>query len=108
MLTKNGAALPHEISHALVRVKQVRNRVVEIVVFFGFALELCAHAALAEQAVQQAPPRVAQFGVQAEKVEPPQVPPGSRPPDRVVPAINSWILHAPAFSPDGQALRSPP
>ena len=106
MLTKNGAPLPHEISHALVRVKQVRNRVVEILVFFGFALAVCDHAALAQQAVQQAPPRVAQFGVPAEKVEPPQVPPGSRPPDRVFPAINSWILSTLAFSPDGEWLAS--
>jgi WD40 repeat protein len=104
MLTR--APLPHEIFHALVRVKQVPNRVVDILVFFGFALALCAHAALAQQAVNQAPPRVAQFGVPAEKVEPPQVPSGSRPPDQVFPAINSWALGALAFSPDGQWLAS--
>jgi len=91
---------------SVVRVKQVRNRVVAILAFFGFALALYAHAALAQQPAQQTPPRVGQFAVPAEKVEPPQVPPGSRPPDQVFPAINSWSLGALAFSPDGQWLAS--
>jgi WD40 repeat protein len=103
MLTKNGAPRPHEISQALVRVSQVRNRVVEILLF---SLTLCAHAAHAQQAGQQTPPRAAQLGVPAEKVAPPQVPPGSRPPDRVFPAISSWSLGAVVFSPDGQWLAS--
>ena len=84
----------------------MRNRVIEILAFFGFALALYAHAALAQQPAQQTPPRVGQFAVPAEKVEPPQVPPGSRPPDQVFPAINSWSLGALAFSPDGQWLAS--
>src|SRR5262245_6757656 len=91
---------------SVVRVKPVRNRVIEILAFFGFALALCAHAALAQQPAQQTPPRVGQFAVPAEKVEPPQVPPGSRPPDQVFPAINSWSLGALAFSPNGQWLAS--
>jgi WD40 repeat protein len=84
----------------------VRNRVVETLPFFGFALALCAHGALAQQGTQQAPARAAQLGVPAEKAAPPQVPPGSRPPDQVFPAINSWALGALAFSPDGQWLAS--
>src|SRR5579864_2145992 len=87
-------------------VKQVPNRIVEVLAFFCFALAFCAHAALAQQPVQQTPPRVGQLGVPAEKVAPPQVPPGSRLPDQVFPAINSWALGALAFSPDGQWLAS--
>jgi len=103
MLTKNGSPPPHEISQAAVRVSQVRNRVVEILVF---SLTLCAHVAHAQQAGQQTPPSAAQLGVPAEKVAPPQVPPGSRPPDHVFPAINSWSLGALVFSPDGKWLAS--
>jgi len=85
MLTKNGSPPPHEISQAAVRVSQVRNRVVEILVF---SLTLCAHVAHAQQAGQQTPPSAAQLGVPAEKVAPPHVPPGSRPPDQVFPATS--------------------
>lgn len=69
-------------------------------------LALCAHAGLAQQAGQQAPPRVGVFGVPVEKPAPPQVPPGSRLPDQVFHAINNWILGALAFSADGQWLAS--
>jgi hypothetical protein len=69
-------------------------------------LVLCTHATLAQQGAQQAPPRVGVLGVPAEKAAPPQVPSGSRPPDHVFPAINSWILGALAFSADGQWLAS--
>src|SRR5208282_3584121 len=108
MLTKNGSPPPHEISQAAVRVSQVRNRVVEILVF---SLTLGAHVAHAQQAGQQTPPSAAQLGVPAEKVAPPQAPPGSRtqgsrPPDQIFPAINSWSLGALEFSPDGQWLAS--
>jgi len=84
----------------------VLHRLVEILVFFSFALALCPHPALAQQAGQQTPPRVGVLAVPAEKVAPPQVPPGSRPPDQVFPAINNWSLQALAFSPDGQWLAS--
>jgi WD40 repeat protein len=46
------------------------------------------------------------LGVPVEKAAPPRVPPGSRPPDQVFPAINSWSLGALAFSADGQWLAS--
>ena len=46
------------------------------------------------------------LGVLVEEAAPPQVPPGSRPPDQVFPAINSWSLGALAFSADGQWLAS--
>lgn len=70
----------------------------------GFAL--CLELASAEQGTQQPTPRVGVVGVPAEKAAPPQVPPGSRPPDQVFPAINSWSLGALAFSADGQWLAS--
>jgi len=89
-------------AHALVGIKQVRNQVVKILVFFGRVLALCAYAALTQQAGQQKPPRVARLGVPAEKVEPPQVPLGMQ----VFPAINSWGLDALAFSLDGEWLAS--
>jgi WD40 repeat protein len=69
-------------------------------------LALCLQVASAQQGMQQAPPRVAVLGVSAEQAAPPQVPPGSRPPDQVFPAINSWSLGALAFSADGQWLAS--
>lgn len=70
----------------------------------GFAL--CLQLAFAQQGTQQPPPRVGMPGVPVEKTAPPQVPPGSRPPDQVFPAINSWSLGALAFSADGQWLAS--
>lgn len=70
------------------------------------SLALCTHVVLAQQAEQQAPPRVGVFGVPVEKPAPPQVPPGSRPPDQVFPAINSWSLGTLAFSSDGRWLAS--
>ena len=70
------------------------------------SLALCTHAVLAQQAEEQAPPRVGVFGVPVEKRAPPQIPPGSRPPDQVFHAINSWILGALAFSANGQWLAS--
>ena len=84
----------------------MRNRLVNILAFLSLALALCPHAALAQQAGQQTPPRIGVLAVPAEKAAPPQVPPGSRPPDQVFPAINNWSLQALAFSPDGQWLAS--
>lgn len=69
-------------------------------------LALCLQLAFAQQGTQQPPPRVGVLGVPMEKAAPPQVPPGSRPPDQVFPAINSWSLGALAFSVDGQWLAS--
>jgi hypothetical protein len=69
-------------------------------------LALGAHAGLAQQPGQQAPPRVGVFGLPVEKPAPPQVPPDSRPPDQVFHAINNWILGALAYSVDGQWLAS--
>jgi WD domain, G-beta repeat len=70
------------------------------------SLALCTQAVLAQQAEKQAPQRVGVFSVPVEKPAPPQVPSGSRPPDLVFHAINSWILGALAFSADGQWLAS--
>jgi len=72
--------------------------------FLGLAL--CTHAVLAQQGAQQAPTKVGVLGVAGEKAAAPQVPAGSRPPDQVFPAINSWSLGALAFSPDGHWLVS--
>jgi WD40 repeat protein len=69
-------------------------------------LALCTHAAFAQQGAQRAPPRVGVLGAPVEEAAPPQVPPGSRPPDRVFPAINSRSLQALALSADGQWLAS--
>lgn len=69
-------------------------------------LALCTHAVLAQQPEQQTPAKSGVLGVPVEKAAPPQVPPGSRPPDQVFHAINSWSLGALAFSPDGQWLAS--
>ncbi len=67
-------------------------------------LTLCLQLAFAQQGTQQPPPMVGVLGVPVEKAAPPQVPPGSRPPDQVFPAINSWSLGALAFSPDGKQI----
>ena len=69
-------------------------------------LALCPQVAFGQQGAQPAPARVGVLGVPAEKAALPQVPPGSRPPDQVFPAINSWALGALAFSVDGQWLAS--
>jgi WD40 repeat protein len=70
------------------------------------SLALGTHAVLARRVEQQPPPSVGVLGAPVEKATPPQVPLGSRQPDRVFPAINSWSLQTLAFSADGQWLAS--
>ncbi len=82
----------------------MKQLLAEILVFCGLAL--CARAEVARQTGQTAPPKVGVFGVPPEKVVPLQVGRGSRPPDQVFPAINSWSLGALTFSPDGKWLAS--
>ena len=69
-------------------------------------LALCTHAVLAQQPEQQTPAKSGVLGMPVEKAAPPQVPPGSRPPDQMFHAISSWSLGALAFSPDGHWLAS--
>jgi WD40 repeat protein len=69
-------------------------------------LAFCLQLAFAQQGTQQPPPRVSVFSLPVETAAPRQVPTGSRPPDQVFPAINSWALGALAFSRDGQWLAS--
>lgn len=69
-------------------------------------LVVCVFLAVSKQSTQQPPPRVAQFDVAQRHVITVPIPPGARPPDKLIQGapVSSGIITTSALSPDGKWL----
>lgn len=81
------------------------NRVVGILFFATLLLALYPPSALPEPAVEPSHSPVVQFGLPQRRTNPVSIPPGARPPDRLLRGATAFVtITALAFSPDGQWL----
>jgi WD40 repeat protein len=84
----------------------MQSAVLGIVRVLTLVLVVCVFLGFSKQSMQQAPPPVAQFGMAQRRVISVPIPPGARPPDKVLQGarVSSGIITASAFSPDGKWL----
>jgi len=84
----------------------MRNAVVVMLRVSTLLLVVCVFAGFSTQSAQQAPPRVAQFGMGQRRAITVPIPPGARSTDKVLRGapVSSGIITASAFSTDGKWL----
>jgi WD40 repeat protein len=84
----------------------MRNAFVRISLVSTSLLVVWVSPAFSKQSTQQVPPRVAQFGFPQRRAITVPIPPGARPPDKVLRGapVSSGIISASAFSTDGKWL----
>ena len=84
----------------------MRNALVRMLPASTLLLVVCVFAGFSAQSTQQAPPRVAQFGMGQRRVITVPIPPGARLPDKVLRGVpvSSGVITALAFSTDGKWL----